>query len=402
VSYFSTLQILKFTSCPNITDVSCLGNLRELSFIYCLGITDVSSLGRVYNLELSNCKNIRDVSALGNVHILNLNGSFGITDVSVLKNVYELHLEYFTGNSLAGLENVVKLFLTGTYDAISDISMLKAVKELYVSFCPLINDFHGLNNLQDLEVGCCDYTAVPFKISSGLEIFENLLELRARWVDFFEGVRDYDTPDVFLSLCDVPKVRTLNLSECVFSHFPASFSHLLSLTLRDCSGFSVLPGIPSLDSLEVTSCERLTELHLSGNGEKYPICKVKIQFCDRLKILRLSRSISQLRIARCPKLSRVAIERQVNFLRVSYCPKLRGFSQSAPIICSDWEMGSEEDEGESEEEEEDDDNDDNDENEGEDEDEDENVVQDDNDEDLEENSDDEGDIDDNDEEDEEK
>jgi hypothetical protein len=228
--------------------------------------------------------------------------------------------------------------------------MLKAVKELYISFCPLITHFYGLNKLQVLEVGGRNDTAAPFKISSGLEIFENLVELRARWVDFFESTREVDNSDIFLSFSDVQKLRSLDLEDCVFSHFTTIFTHLLSLRLVRCDGFCLIPGIPSLDSLKIISCDQLTELHLSGNGEKYPICKVKIHFCGQLKILRISRSISQLGITRCPNLSRVIIESQVNYLSVCRCPKLRGISQPAPIICSEWELESEEEENEEEEE----------------------------------------------------
>jgi hypothetical protein len=114
VSCFRNLQKVEFDSCPNITDVSCLCDVHELSLIFCGGITDVSSLGRVYNLELLVCRNISDVSALGNVHTLGLYKCSDITDVSALNNVYELRLELFTGNSLIGLENVVKLFLTAS------------------------------------------------------------------------------------------------------------------------------------------------------------------------------------------------------------------------------------------------------------------------------------------------
>jgi hypothetical protein len=224
--------------------VSCLCNVHELSFKYCDGIRDVSSLGRVHHLELSYCDNISDVSALGNVHTLNLDET-NVNDVSALKNVYELHLERFQGNNLTGLENVEKLFLNKAHDSISDISMLKTVKELHVDRCPLITDFHGLNNLRILEISALDEGPEMFKITAGLEIFENLVELQARYVNLFEGTRDSDNSEKFLSLTDVPKVQTLILDDCVFSHFPIVFTHLLSLSLIWCTGFSFIPGFPS-------------------------------------------------------------------------------------------------------------------------------------------------------------
>jgi hypothetical protein len=203
-----------------------------------------------------------------------------------------------------------------------------------------------------------------FDISSGLEVFGNLLELRTRWVDFFESPRDPNDSEKFLSLSDFPKVQTLILHECVFSHFPTVFTHLLSLSLIWCTGFSVLPGFPSLDSLEVVGCSELIELHISSSGENYSICSVKITACEKLREFRISRKISQLWINDCSKLKRFVVERQINFLRVKNCPKLRGISQSAPIICSEWEVeGEEEDEEDDENEDQDDSDEESDENE---------------------------------------
>jgi hypothetical protein len=360
VSCFRTLQSVTFEWCSNITDVSSLSDVHELSFSYCQGITDVSTLGRVYSLGLSVCHNITDVSALGKVHtltmngcsrltdisslgnvpILNLNYCRGVTNVSRLTNVLELHLESFQGNNLEGLESLEKLFLNYT-DSITDISMLQAAKELHVASCPKITDFHGLNNLQILEVGHGGESAAgPLKISSGMEIFKCLLELQANYVNFFEDKRDLDNfSDSFLSLTDFPNVQNLTLENCVFSQFPTTFTHLHSLSLNYCSGFSVLPGLASLDSLEVFDCKQLAELHLFGDGEeKYPISSVTVESCGELQSLRISRKISQLKIFHCRKLSELIIECQVNFLRVRQCPRLKEVSPSAPILYSDWKQ----------------------------------------------------------------
>jgi hypothetical protein len=342
VSCFRNIQKVKFTSCHNITDVSCLGDVRELIICCCSGITDVSSLGRVYNLELSSCKNITDVSALGNVKILNLNECRGVRDITALKNVSELHLEEFhpglmedeefRGLNLVGFGNVEKLFLNQSHIMNNDISMLTAVTELHVDFCPKITNFHGLSNLKVLEAGHGSYSAVPMKITSGLEIFENLVEFRGIYVEFLDDSQCSKNQDRLLSFSDFPNVQTLILKGCFFSHLPTILTHLHSLSLDYCRGFSLLPLLPSLNSLTIFSCTELTELRLSGNGETFPICKVRITCCSRLKELRISRKISQLKIFKCPELSRLIIESQINFLRIKNCPALKDISSSAPII----------------------------------------------------------------------
>jgi hypothetical protein len=173
------------------------------------------------------------------------------------------------------------------------------------------------------------------------------VELSAVDVEFFEDERDPDSDEIFLSLSDVPNVQRLSLDDCVFTLFPTTFTHLKSLRLTHCRGFSAIPGFPSLDSLEVVGCYGLTELHLYGGedgGEKYPICQVKIRECIRLQKLRISRKISQLKISGCPTLSRLAIESRFNFLKVRKCPKLRDISQAGTVYCSDLKLGREEDE----------------------------------------------------------
>ena len=77
---------LNLTGCPNITDVSALGNVHTLKLSLCQNITDVSALGNVHTLDLVGCNNITDVSALRNVNTLYLHGCPQITDTSMLKN----------------------------------------------------------------------------------------------------------------------------------------------------------------------------------------------------------------------------------------------------------------------------------------------------------------------------
>jgi hypothetical protein len=279
---------------------------------------------------------------LGNVKILNLNKCRGVRDIAALKNVFEVHLEEFhpgliedeefRGLNLFGFGHVEKLFMNESYIVNNDISMLTAVKELHVGFCPKITDFHGLKNLKVLEAGHGHYISVPMKITSGLEIFENLVEFNAIFVKFLENSQYSENQDRFLSFSDFPNVQTLILKGCIFSHLPAILTHLHSVSLDYCRGFSLLPVLPSLNSLTIFSCAELTELHLSGNGETFPICKVRITCCRSLKELRISRKISQLKIFKCPELSRLTIESQINFLRIKNCPALKDISSTAPII----------------------------------------------------------------------
>jgi hypothetical protein len=65
-SCFAHVPYLKFESCANLTDVSCLGeNVGYLSFNRCPMISDISSLGKVPTLLFDHCSGVTDASALG-------------------------------------------------------------------------------------------------------------------------------------------------------------------------------------------------------------------------------------------------------------------------------------------------------------------------------------------------
>jgi len=111
------IRKLHLWMCPNISDVSPLGNLHTLYLNGCKNIKDVSALGNIHTLSLLGCKNIKDVSMLGNVHYLDLSGCENITDeqISMLGNCHTLIL------SCCG--------------QIKDISMLDKVNYLDLSYC---------------------------------------------------------------------------------------------------------------------------------------------------------------------------------------------------------------------------------------------------------------------------
>jgi len=115
-------------SYTNVSDVSALRHVHTLNLSY-TKVTDVSALGnvpsrptvgldtsvrRLHTLSLSNCYKVKDVSALGNVHTLDLSGT-KVSDVSLLKNVRELNLfGCYNVTNVSTLGNARKLILRDT------------------------------------------------------------------------------------------------------------------------------------------------------------------------------------------------------------------------------------------------------------------------------------------------
>jgi hypothetical protein len=208
VSCFRNIRRLQFYNCPMLTDVSSLGSVVDLQLKSCDGIRDVSALGKVYRLDLTNSTNIKDVSALENVPILNLSCYFLITDVFSLKNVYELHLEWFKGNNLTGLEDVVKLFLSRCPN-LSDLSPLSKVQALHMLKCDQITHFQSLEEYGRITEMSIGKARDAFTIDSGKMVFKRLKKLKLCSVDVHE--RKENSPASVLSWNDLVNIRELVL-----------------------------------------------------------------------------------------------------------------------------------------------------------------------------------------------
>jgi Leucine-rich repeat (LRR) protein len=331
VSCFKNIHTLRFHDCPLITDVSNLANVYDLSLTYCAGIVDVSCLSKVHNLNLASCGNVSDVSALGNVHSLKLDYCSRVTDVSSLRNVYELSFEAFTGTSLVGLENVVKLDISCSY-SISDITMLRNVEVLRIEDCLLVTNFSGLDKLESLTAGDnVDEELGTLTVSSGIESFERL-ETLALWGHSFEESAVTDTSQ--LSWNHLVNLRKLELTETKFTRFPETFLSLQSLKIVRCNELFFLPDLPaSLGSLLIEDCSKLTDLHISGATRKYPIYNVEIKECLNLRRLRVSRNISSTVITGCAELLELTVLNQIGSLKTKYCSKLLYYSSYASVDC---------------------------------------------------------------------
>jgi hypothetical protein len=324
VSCFKHVKVLKFYSCYNITDVSSLGNVYELGLSGCSGIRDISALGKVYSLDLSNNGNITDVSALGNVHTLNMNYCSGVIDVSALKNVQELSFTGFHGNDISGLENVEKLMLGGL---VTNITMLKSVKELNISSCYNIKDFHGLKNLKKLSIAGMDPQR-PFLLTAGEEVFENLVDLETYSIHLHKSKRHA------LLFSHLTHLRSWYLSSCRFSEFSSSLVRLRKLDFLHCECPSLFLELPFLEELSISNGVKMSKVEISGkNGCHSPLCSVTVSDCEFLTEIVITRRISTLKILRCKKLCDLTVDCQcqINHLRTEACSNLQ-ISSFAPIV----------------------------------------------------------------------
>lgn len=138
VFIFKNIKSLRFSKCPNIVNVSCLGNADDLHFYECGGVEDVSGLGKVKKVYFGDCQKIKNVSALGTVNFLILYKCNQVTDVSALGTVRILHIFCCAG--------------------VSDVHALRTVDTLAFSTCYQMKKVFALNSVRKLSCSqkCAD------------------------------------------------------------------------------------------------------------------------------------------------------------------------------------------------------------------------------------------------------
>jgi hypothetical protein len=214
-------------------------------------------LGNIHVLDIAYCRGISDVSALGNVPELHLTLCTLITDISALRNVKQTHLEDFDGTDVSGLENVERLFLSGSCPKISDISMLKKLQVLDVVGCPGIvpSQLSGLEKLKDLYFDFqmnTDITCQFAEVHSPPPMFNFIV---------LERLTTFKSIDMDFSATDGESTATT-----------VSWNNLLKMTHQYAKNISQLlmnPTLTHLRSLSLLCCDDFTFFQLMT--QKYPL-----------------------------------------------------------------------------------------------------------------------------------
>jgi hypothetical protein len=282
---------------------------------------------------------LANISGLVKLLILILESCPTVTDLSSLKNLRELHLVRFEGNDLSRLPKLVKLVL---FDCqyVKDITMLKNLRHLQISCCRQFQQFHGLDNLKYLRIGGPCTEPTRFTVVTGNRVFANLHSLKASRIKFSEEETpesQCETTPFNLSWKHIRNVRFLILYKCKLDEFPESFTHLHSLTISNCRDFTFLPALPHLGYLEIEECVKLKQLQLSGSGGgeksggddkeggdymKNPLYSVKIIKCAELMEIQVLRKVCHLMIENCEKLTELMTNSEIDYLETKNCSGL--------------------------------------------------------------------------------
>jgi hypothetical protein len=264
ISALNEVPILKISYCRNLSGWSSLGKNRELCIEPCDRLGDVSHLGNVERLSLR--KFIGNLSPLQNVVILDLSHSFNLTDVSCLT------------------ESAVKDLNLFWCSKVSDISMLRKVKKLNISFCSRI-DLSGLLSLTELVAVA---PVVSINMQSAFQTISQLSKLQIGLVSkgcemiLSEALRTSPLKSLYLS-----EWRT---SPTILQLF-RDLNSLQSLELHRFRGNLTIPAIPTLEIVKI-SHGFIPDLFIQGSNQNYPIYYVEILYCEEFTELSVERPIS--------------------------------------------------------------------------------------------------------------
>jgi hypothetical protein len=166
---------------------------------------------------------------------------------------------------------------------VSDISVLKRVKKLNLTYCWRIVDFSGLISLTELVHRHC-----TTNIQSGFQTFSQLNNLQlgllpiASQMKFAEALRKSLLKSFYLSKW------TTSLTIIPLFNF---LKYLQSLELDSFEGDLAIPAISTLGYLTISQ-NAIPILRIQGSNQNYPIYYVKIMHCTVFTEITVKRPIS--------------------------------------------------------------------------------------------------------------
>ena len=222
-----------------------------------------------------------------------------------IKRVQVLSVKKGLGELFRGMPNLESLSLTGCYN-FTDTVLMNALSqefpnltELDLSFCKYVTDTsiakvaEYLRNLKKLNLrGCANLTNTGLMyIAWGLKKL-NELDLRSCWHISDHGIAHlaglnkdnghFSIPLEYLGLHDCQK-----LSDEALRYVSVGLTTLKSLNLSfSCfsdSGLKYLAKMPSLQELDLGSCDNITEIgiaYLAEGGSR--ISSLDVSFCDKI------------------------------------------------------------------------------------------------------------------------
>ncbi|KAM3360411.1 TMV resistance protein N-like [Capsicum galapagoense] len=336
------LEIVNLSYCNLIDgvlpeDIGCLFSLKELDlrenkFEHLPG--SIAQLRALRSLDLSDCRRLKElpgfmgmpnlgfhVLKVESLESLNLEGCRSLEKFPEIlgRMKPELEIKVEPSGIMALSPSIIHLqdsltelkfnFMSNLVALPSSISKLKGLVKLYARFCSkleiLPEEIGDLENLEELDALWTLISRPPSSI---------FLLNKLKYLSFAKGNLEDGVSFVFpevnkglhsleylnLNYCNIidgglpedigclSSLKVWNLRGNNFVHLPRSMAQLVALqflNLSDCRRLKDLPdfmGTPNLDTLDLSNCMNLEEIHHSL-GFLIKLCTLKLTNCRRLK-----------------------------------------------------------------------------------------------------------------------
>jgi hypothetical protein len=300
---FSNVRELILDACWNISDISCLTNVRKLSISDLPNLLVINVvLPALEEVKMFKCSNLINVSGLSQVKKLKLGRCIKLANISVLRNLQEFILsECYSITTLQGLEkNLTKLSLTGM-DFITDLSILTNLKVLALNACSVE---YGLSSLINLEI----FRYVGTYYHSILDQMRYLYHFHTlkKWKIFeFSGeVVTSNSSSAFNSILQqwefgqpnsLDNLKYFSLSYNYNIKTFSYFSNLIAIHLSNLFELESISFCSQIKFLELRSCPKVTEIH-----SLFHIYTLQIFDCANFSRLHHCSDLQIVSIVSCP------------------------------------------------------------------------------------------------------
>ena len=216
------------SGCNLITDEMLLYivGVNSLDISFCtsiIGTTLGSISNKIHTLKINNMKISSDcLHYLSGIHTLDVS-SQSISSLEYFKGCYSICLcaSLFPISDLIYLHDIHTVNLTNTYITDDDISNLRGVNTLHISYCEYITDkaLIYLSNIYELSINGCNITGSGFIYISGIYKLSAIsCYLCDPYLSYLKGIKYLDisgcddiTGDTF---CDLHGIDTLKIHNC--------------------------------------------------------------------------------------------------------------------------------------------------------------------------------------------
>ena len=269
---------LYLEECPSLTRVESFSNIKQLKLSLCLNLYDIRPLHGIWDLTLRSCPQITDMSVLGNHHKLAIM-SCGkrLKGYERLIGIPIVHLSFCDIHDLFVLQFSKEVVLSHC-ERVEDVSWLRNVRRVTLQNCRGITDVSSLRTVKDLTIENLSFLKVAIDAMEMNNILTAVVteETAADSWEIHRGVHrltiSSNNTQFFSSVVVVfPYLQYLKISWATINFSLKGWQKIPNIVLAHCRWLKSIEGLGENRHVEIRSCPLITDVSCLQN---IPIVKI--------------------------------------------------------------------------------------------------------------------------------